>query len=251
MEKVDRGMKQNTKASTENTKRQARAIRILNATTELVLRWGYDKTTIDDIAKHAGVGKGTIYLHWKTREALFETLLLHEMIAVIEALLQHLQKKPEHILLHHVMRSLFQLTEQRPLTKALFTDDRELLGELVRPGTTNTAMRTRRLLMARDYLEVLRKYEFIRNDMSLDAQLYALNATVSGFFLTDPSLTAEEQLSNIDRAEILAQTVRNAFEPETLPSSMHLEEVAPQVLHIFAQLHRAFQQSMQEELGYM
>jgi hypothetical protein len=26
------------------------------------VRWGYDKTTIDDVARRAGVAKGTIYL---------------------------------------------------------------------------------------------------------------------------------------------------------------------------------------------
>ncbi len=34
-----------------------RAQRILDAVEELTLRWGYSKTTIDDIAKQAGVAK--------------------------------------------------------------------------------------------------------------------------------------------------------------------------------------------------
>ena len=45
-----------------------------DAATALILRWGYNKTTIDDIARQAGVGKGTVYLHWNTREELFATL---------------------------------------------------------------------------------------------------------------------------------------------------------------------------------
>ena len=52
----------------ERSKRQVRAERILDAAATLVERWGYHKTTIDDIAKQAGVAKGTIYLHWKTRD---------------------------------------------------------------------------------------------------------------------------------------------------------------------------------------
>jgi AcrR family transcriptional regulator len=242
-------MKQDTKALTGNIKRQTRAIRILDAAAELVLRWGYGKTTIDDIARHAGVGKGTIYLHWKTREALFEALLLHEITAVIETLIQRMQEQPEYILLHHVVGSLFPLTEQRPLTKALFTDNRELLGELARHSAKDITMRTQRLLTARDYLEVLRKHGFVRSDMSQDAQLYALYATISGFFLIDPPLTSQEQLINVNRAEILAQTVRNAFEPETLPSFTILQEIAPQLINLFTQLCQTFQQHMQEELG--
>ncbi len=59
----------------DRSRRQERADRILDAAAELILRWGYRKTTIDDIAKQAGVAKGTIYLHWKTREDLFMALI--------------------------------------------------------------------------------------------------------------------------------------------------------------------------------
>ena len=44
----------------EKSKRQDRARRILDAAAELIQRWGYNKTTIDDIARQAGGAKGTI-----------------------------------------------------------------------------------------------------------------------------------------------------------------------------------------------
>ncbi|HEV2653667.1 MAG TPA: TetR family transcriptional regulator, partial [Ktedonobacteraceae bacterium] len=53
--------------SKERSKREQREERILDAAAELMVRWGYNKTTIDDIVRSAGVAKGTIYLHWKTR----------------------------------------------------------------------------------------------------------------------------------------------------------------------------------------
>ncbi|HEY3710665.1 MAG TPA: helix-turn-helix domain-containing protein, partial [Amycolatopsis sp.] len=52
-----------------------RADRILDAASELLVRWGSRKVTIDDVARRAGIGKGTVYLHWRTKDALFETLL--------------------------------------------------------------------------------------------------------------------------------------------------------------------------------
>ncbi|WP_234322969.1 helix-turn-helix domain-containing protein, partial [Streptomyces sp. NRRL S-350] len=51
--------------------RQERAERILDTTAELLEQHGYRRVTIDDVASRAGIGKGTVYLHWKTREALF------------------------------------------------------------------------------------------------------------------------------------------------------------------------------------
>ena len=63
---------------------EERGERILEAAAALITRWGYKKTTIDDIAKQAGVAKGTIYLHWKTREELFKAVILHEEMELVE-----------------------------------------------------------------------------------------------------------------------------------------------------------------------
>ena len=49
--------------------------RILDAAADLIAHFGYDKTTVDDIARRAGVSKGAIYLHFKSKDDLFEGLL--------------------------------------------------------------------------------------------------------------------------------------------------------------------------------
>jgi AcrR family transcriptional regulator len=49
-------MKENTRES------------ILNASEQLFARYGYKKTTVDDIAREAGIGKGTVYLYFKGKE---------------------------------------------------------------------------------------------------------------------------------------------------------------------------------------
>src|SRR5688572_10215167 len=46
------------------------ADRVLDATERLLARFGYDKTTVDDIAEEAGVSKRTIYLHFPGKEAV-------------------------------------------------------------------------------------------------------------------------------------------------------------------------------------
>jgi AcrR family transcriptional regulator len=48
----------------------ATADRILDATERLLARFGYDKTTVDEIAQEAGVSKRTIYLHFPGKEAV-------------------------------------------------------------------------------------------------------------------------------------------------------------------------------------
>jgi AcrR family transcriptional regulator len=57
---------------------------ILAAALELFGRYGYRRTSIDDIAREAGIAKGTVYLYVENKEALFRTLsqsLLDSVIA--------------------------------------------------------------------------------------------------------------------------------------------------------------------------
>ena len=41
---------------------------ILDAADTLLARYGYRKMTIDDLAREVGIGKGTVYLHFKSKE---------------------------------------------------------------------------------------------------------------------------------------------------------------------------------------
>jgi AcrR family transcriptional regulator len=41
---------------------------ILDATDQLLTRFGYKKMTIDDLAREVGIGKGTVYLHFRSKE---------------------------------------------------------------------------------------------------------------------------------------------------------------------------------------
>lgn len=44
---------------------------IINAADELFAHYGYERTSIEDIAKHLGISKGSIYLDFKTKEDIF------------------------------------------------------------------------------------------------------------------------------------------------------------------------------------
>jgi len=47
---------------------------------------GFAATRLDDVARHADVAKGTIYLHFADKEALFEELIRMELSPVVAAL---------------------------------------------------------------------------------------------------------------------------------------------------------------------
>ena len=55
-----------------NTTNPERQERILEAAAKLMAHYGYDKTTVSDIAEEAGISKGAVYLHYKGKEELFD-----------------------------------------------------------------------------------------------------------------------------------------------------------------------------------
>lgn len=60
---------------------------ILDATDRLMARYGFRKMTMDDLAKEAGVGKRTIYLHFRSKEDVG----LSSIGRVVEQVQQELQ----------------------------------------------------------------------------------------------------------------------------------------------------------------
>ncbi|MHC4045910.1 TetR/AcrR family transcriptional regulator [Bradyrhizobium sp. 23AC] len=59
---------------------------IVDAAMEEFIARGFAATRLDDIAKRAGVAKGTIYLHFKDKESMFEELVRIVIVPVVARL---------------------------------------------------------------------------------------------------------------------------------------------------------------------
>jgi AcrR family transcriptional regulator len=59
---------------------------IVDAALDEFIARGFTATRLDDVAKRAGVAKGTIYLHFKDKEALFEELIRTAIVPVVDRL---------------------------------------------------------------------------------------------------------------------------------------------------------------------
>jgi AcrR family transcriptional regulator len=240
--------------SENRSKRQERAERILDAAAALVQRWGYNKTTIDDIAKQAGVAKGTIYLHWKTREALFQALLTREYLTMLQEFLQRLGSDPESATLHGITRQAFLLSMTRPLVKGMMLSDTDMLGELAHREYADPAVGPRfivgpqrRIEMGRAYIELLRSKGLVRTDMSIQAQIHMLLAISIGFLVADRFSPDEYKLSPEESAELLAQTAHRTFEPGEPVPFEKVQEVHTIFVQLLNQLIDAVKERIQRE----
>jgi AcrR family transcriptional regulator len=236
-----------TITSAGRTKRQERAERILNVAEELLLKHGYQRITIDDIADQSEIGKGTIYLHWKSKEALFGTLFLREVVAIWTELLERMHAAPEQVSFSQVLRSMMLIGMRRPIARALFTWDRELLGKLVESGV-GPRHQTEQVFEQGVFLDMLRKQGMIRSDQDPIIQSYALRATITGFLMIESPQAGENQLSLEQRADALAQTIHAAFEPEPFPQQEKLAKIITEMDGWLGQLIAAFNAKIQESM---
>lgn len=235
-----------SETSIPHSRQMERAQRILDAAADLLQHWGYKRVTIDDIAKQTNIGAGTIYLHWKTKEALFEAVMLREAVVVWRILLAEIRADPEAALLHRFMRTHFLVTRQRPLARALFTGDAKLLGKLAQGSLMKAAQG---LVPSETFVGLLRDWGLLRTDMPLAVQAYAFAATITGFSLIEPFLEGQDSCSLEEKAEALAQTIRQAFEPEALPEPATLQEqICPKLIHLLEQVCQACEAQIQARM---
>lgn len=85
-----RRLQQGQRAVDEELKNQRRDT-ILAAALALLQRHRYEDLTIAAVARESGIAKGTVYLYYDTKEALFLALLAREFASLFEALQNYLQ----------------------------------------------------------------------------------------------------------------------------------------------------------------
>jgi AcrR family transcriptional regulator len=70
-------------ASNRAERAAERRAAIIEAALDEFIARGFTATRLDDVAKRAGVAKGTIYLHFKDKESMFEELIRTALVPLI------------------------------------------------------------------------------------------------------------------------------------------------------------------------
>ncbi len=102
---------------------------ILDAAQKLIVRFGFDKTTVEEIAQEAGVSKGAIYLCFPGKYAILDRLVEKESKRVLEDLIKHLDADPHGYTIFNVYKYSVRALLDNPFLAAMYTRDRKTLGE--------------------------------------------------------------------------------------------------------------------------
>ncbi len=143
---------------------------ILDAAVAQIVRHGYDKTTMGDIADAAGVSRGTVSLYFKGKDELCEALVYREYLEYARTWLDLVESDPRGGTVGGYYRATLSAVNRRPLVAALTRRDPRILGSYMR-RQDNLFASLQTGPVVPELLRSLQKAGVIRKD--IDARLAA------------------------------------------------------------------------------
>ena len=110
--------------------KEARRIAIIDAALEEFTAQGFTATKLDDVAERAGIGKGTIYLYFDSKEILFEEVVRRNLLGgreIVEKFIATFEGDTGALLAQH-FRSMYLFTQNEKIPPLMAM----VMGEAVR-----------------------------------------------------------------------------------------------------------------------
>ena len=138
-----------------NGRKTQRSQAILDAAFEEFAEKGYESTRLEDVAHRAGIAKGTVYLYFKNKEALFRAVLRDQITHVLSDFEGYAQKSSRSAddlireLLSRQYSQLVQNAKARSIVRLLIAESRKFpqLSEIYYNDMIAPGIRTIRLIL--------------------------------------------------------------------------------------------------------
>ena len=186
--------------------------RVLDAASDLFVHYGYDKTTMNDIANKAGVAKSTIYLRWKKKEDVFRALLVRESRLVTKDWMARVDADPKGYTYGGWMRHALASSFGNPFLKAMYKQDRRVLGVMLeRRGQTEMFLQRQAMFM--HFLKAMQDANAVRKDIDAHALTYLLNSLQFGLIYFADAIP-QEHTPELSRVwEVMLEMVEQFVTP--------------------------------------
>lgn len=177
-------------------RKAARPAELAEAALELFLERGFDATRLEDVAARAGVAKGTVYLYFASKDALFDGVIRQAILPAVERGEQRLDRfrGTTGRLLHEILRDWMQQMMETPLggVPSLVASESRKFPALARVFHDLVMGRVRRLV--RSVLERgVQRGEFRVDDVDMTAEvitgallMHAVGRYSPGFNTAEP-----------------------------------------------------------------
>ena len=206
--------------TTGGEERNPREDRILEAAADLLVRYGYRKTTLDDVAREAGVGKGTIYLHWKDKNELFLAAIWRASDQTIAEALRKMRADPEGWRFHRFFSHGVLALLANPLMAALVRGRRDIFQgfmDALDPGTIRGLIGN-----SVEHIIKLQAAGVIRSDLPVSLITYLIGSLEVGLIYVPDVAGADFTPSAEQLTDGLSDLVQRWLEPDQPPEDIQV-----------------------------
>jgi AcrR family transcriptional regulator len=189
---------------------QTRKQALLDAAASLIIQYGYDKTTIGDVADAIGLNRALVYGYFKSKDDLLEALVRREMRKYGELWFEHLMADPQGGTVASIYRSVAYALKNTPFMAAIVLRDQGTFGKYLRkPGNIFEGMQSQNI--SNGLLQSLQEAGTIRQDVNLQTITYIMDTLANSLI----SLPRTSQTPTFDELlETIAEMLDRMLTPE-------------------------------------
>ena len=218
--------------------------RILDSAANLFIYYGYDKTTVSDIAREAGISKAAIYLHFKSKDELLETLIIRETEAYGEAWLDLINADPNGGTIGGMYKNMLYALNNNEFMAAIFGKDGRILGNYLRkPGNIFQAPDPKQSSRY-DFVKMMQDAGAVRQDIEAEIIAHIMNMLGYGLIAMSNIMPKESIPNTNDIIEGIAVIMDTALTPASGSDS----EAGKTILNQIADTKRHQFQEQQKEV---
>lgn len=203
--------------------------RVLDSAKDLFLHYGFDKTTMNDIAKKAGVSKSTIYIRWKKKDALFDTLIWRESKDYTEIWMERVEADPNSGTYGGWMRHALGVFFENEFLRTLYKNDRRMIGGMLQRRGIE-AMFTQRIQMFMVFFKQMQDAGMVRKDIEPLTLTYLMNSLQYGLIHLDDIVPDSHTPEMDDALWMMVDMLERYITPENGGDSEAGKEVLRQFM---------------------
>jgi len=228
-----------------NTTNPEREERILEAAAKLIAHYGYDKTTVSDIAEEAGISKGAVYLHYKSKEELFDALIIHEGMKMLDVMLERVEADPDAGSIFALYQHAMVATYSSPVVLALMRRDARVIGDMARrlkdkPFSIDSAF------IQHEMVRQLQAANVIRQDLDPNEVAYVMALVKSGFLLVNEFLPPESILPLDEAGKAIGRLLERGLAPEGGGDKVAGKAALENILHMTREVLQKYKSRIAE-----
>ena len=213
---------------------KAREQVILDAAASLIIHYGYDKTTISDVADAVGLNRALVYAYFKSKDNLLEALIMREMQKYGQVWIERIESDPQGGTFGSIHRSIAYALKRTPFMAAIVTRNEGTFGKYLRkPGNIFEAMQTPS--MTRDLLQAMQDVGAIRQGVDIAAMAYIIDS-IAHAMVSGRNIANSEDLPPYD---VLLETAAEMFDRMLTPGDGGNIEAGKNVLRQLAAAAKA------------